>query len=334
MQYVENYKYLGCWLNEHCNDQKTVDALTAAAGRSYGRIVGLFKKLGDMGYNTFVTLLQSYVLPVANYGAAVWGFKDHQAPRVLQNKISRFFLGTHRFAPVPATSLLMDLTSIQLTRWQEIIRFHNRIMNQNNDRLPRIVYDWEASKGNKGWIQDMMTITRVLHLPPPGSNVLYDMENVEYAVKAYSRKRAWEAVPTKTKLCSFAEMITPESASTLVKANLKRYPRSLLAKTLCGILPLEVEVGRFTDVKREFRLCKLCERGEIEDEYHFLFRCKALKVPRKEWLKSNNFDSKEFKKIPNPEKARLLLQPEMIKSFSVLVQDLFMTRRSIIYQPS
>ena len=93
MQYVEHYKYLGCWLNEHSNNQKTVEALTAAAGRSYGRIVGLFKKLGDMGYNTFVTLLQSYVFPVANYGAAVWGFEDYQAPQVLQNKISRFFSG-------------------------------------------------------------------------------------------------------------------------------------------------------------------------------------------------------------------------------------------------
>ena len=66
-------------MNEHGNNVKTVEALTAAAGRSYGRIVGLFKELGDMGYHTYSTLYHSYILPVANYAAVVWGFKDHPA---------------------------------------------------------------------------------------------------------------------------------------------------------------------------------------------------------------------------------------------------------------
>ena len=50
MEYDEKYKYLGCWVNEVGKDKKTADALTAVVGRSYERIVGLFKQLGDMGY--------------------------------------------------------------------------------------------------------------------------------------------------------------------------------------------------------------------------------------------------------------------------------------------
>ena len=47
---------------------------------------------------------------------------------------------------------------------------------------------------------------------------------------------------------------------TLVKTNLNRSHRSLVACLLCGILPLEVETGRFAHnkVEREFRYCKLC----------------------------------------------------------------------------
>ena len=33
MQYVSDYKYLGSWVNEFRNNTKTVDALTATAGR-------------------------------------------------------------------------------------------------------------------------------------------------------------------------------------------------------------------------------------------------------------------------------------------------------------
>ena len=127
MCYVENYKYLGCWVNEHGSHDKTVQALTAAAGRSYGRIVGLFKTLGDLGYKSFVKLYSSCVLPVANYGAAVWGWKDYPAPRVLQHKISSFYLGCHKYAPNSAVSIEMDIPEIQTVRWQDILRYSNRV---------------------------------------------------------------------------------------------------------------------------------------------------------------------------------------------------------------
>ena len=44
MEYVENYKYLGCWVNEFGKDDKTVEALTAAAGRSFGRIIDIYSE--------------------------------------------------------------------------------------------------------------------------------------------------------------------------------------------------------------------------------------------------------------------------------------------------
>ena len=85
MESVSDYKYLGCWVNEYGIDTKTVDALTATAGRSFGRIVGPFKKLGNMGYKSYCTLYETYILSVANYGAGVWGFRHYPGPQVLQN---------------------------------------------------------------------------------------------------------------------------------------------------------------------------------------------------------------------------------------------------------
>ncbi len=47
MEYVSDYKYVGCWVNEYSN--KTFEALTSAASQFYGRIVGLFKQLVGYG---------------------------------------------------------------------------------------------------------------------------------------------------------------------------------------------------------------------------------------------------------------------------------------------
>ena len=41
----------------------------------------------------------------------------------------------------------------------------------------------------------------------------------------------------------------------------------------CGILALRVETGRYVGEKTEERLCKVCQRGQIENELHFVFNC-------------------------------------------------------------
>ena len=65
----------------------------------------IFKKVGNLGSKTYETLYDSYVDPIMHYASGVWGFKDFPPPRVLQNRIMRFFLGVHRFAPVAATKI-------------------------------------------------------------------------------------------------------------------------------------------------------------------------------------------------------------------------------------
>ena len=42
MEYVDNYKYLGCCINEFGLNGKRVSALTAAASGSYERIINNF----------------------------------------------------------------------------------------------------------------------------------------------------------------------------------------------------------------------------------------------------------------------------------------------------
>ena len=60
--------------------------------------------------------------------------------------------------------------------------------------------------------------------------------------------------------------------------------RSALAKLRFGILPLEIEVGRFHDIPEYCRLCKLCDMQCVENERHFLFDCPTYK----DWCQENS----------------------------------------------
>ena len=60
---VSTYKYLGVLLDEHLNFDKTVEELCHSAGRSLGTIIGKFKTLRNVGYNTYTTLYNACVRP-------------------------------------------------------------------------------------------------------------------------------------------------------------------------------------------------------------------------------------------------------------------------------
>ena len=49
-----------------------------------------------------------------------------------------------------------------------------------------------------------------------------------------------------------------------------KYLRSILAQFRCGILPLQIETGRYHG---EDRLCKLRSNNCVEDKIHFLLHC-------------------------------------------------------------
>ena len=54
--------------------------------------------------------------------------------------------------------------------------------------------------------------------------------------------------------------------------NLKRAQRSLLAKLRLGMLPINIELGRYNGTPREERWCVNCQ-NEVEDEFHVMFYC-------------------------------------------------------------
>ncbi len=65
-------------------------------------------------------------------------------------------------------------------------------------------------------------------------------------------------------------MITLTSRTTYLTLILDWF---YLALYWCGILPLEIETARWQNKPVEERICKVCDSGEVENEFHFIFSC-------------------------------------------------------------
>ena len=102
-----------------------------------------------MGIKTYETLYESYVDPIMNYASGVWGFRHYDAPRVLQNRIMRFYLGVHKFAPVAATKLEMDWMECREKRWLNMLGLFNRITTMNPEKFTQNCL-W---LGQKSWVR-------------------------------------------------------------------------------------------------------------------------------------------------------------------------------------
>ena len=311
---------------------KMLKLLTAAPSRSFGRVHTIFKSLGNMGIKSYETLYESYIDPIMNYASGVWGYGNFEAPRVLQNRIMPFYFDVHKYAPVAATKLEMDWIECREKRWLNMLRLFNRINIMDNSRLPKIIYDWDISLGRNTWGAEVKHIAATL-----GFETELNRGETYNLTTAYNRSLvrnifSWHLeAQRKPKLRTFVKIHDFDSCQTLVKSQLTRYQRSLLAQSKHGILPLKYETDRYQGISPENGLCKKCHSNLPEDEIHFIFNCPALSNVGSHSLCYSNSTISGITTEDNVKELFDMLTTENIESTGKYMESLFRERQRIIY---
>ena len=73
---------------------------------------------------------------------------------------------------------------------------------------------------------------------------------------------------------------------------------------------LEVETGRYKNIPRENRFCKIC-KDEIDDEYHFFLNCKQNVNLRNKLLIIINKVNPNFNQYQLLDKLKYILSPKV-----------------------
>ncbi len=332
LKYVPTYKYLGFLMHEHTNPKNAIETLTSAASRSFGRIVSMFRVLKNMGVKSYETLYHSYVVPIMHYGSAVWGYKENNDTRVLQNRIARYYLGVHKFTAVCATQLELDWLSVKYRRWVDIIRYHNRLMDMKAHRLPVIIYKWDRSLKLDSWAKEVVHILTYADMLHDNADTWrkFDLDVVESRLKFLYRQQLWQEAHTKDKLRTFVQVHDIKNTKAIVSLNLSRIQRSMMIKLKCGVLPLAIEIGRFSNTDIDDRVCRVCNENVVEDEVHMTSICTALQSERnifkaevKETVNLDNFEGIAY--------LYRILQPDLLKLTAKHIVSMMELRRELLY---
>ena len=97
---------------------------------------------------------------------------------------------------------------------------------------------------------------------PFTQNALVEMDLMDWDISRYKSD--------KLRYCNLYKY--DKSAEEYIKMNINKYQRSFFAQFRCGILSLEIEVGRYRHITLQARICRLCDNA-LEDEIHFLCEC-------------------------------------------------------------
>ena len=95
--------------------------------------------------------------------------------------------------------------------------------------------------------------------------------------------------------------------------------RRYIAMCRGGVLPIEIEKGRWRNKPREQRICKQCVSGEVEDISHFILHCTCHRNLRETYLP------------PNESLEDILMGRTYLKNLSIYITKAFLTRKWCVF---
>ena len=156
------------------------------------------------------------------------------------------------------------------------IRLWNRIVSLPPDRVVHKIFLWDLLSSNKRStssfyiksIFDCLNKQSFFENITPVDlqdcfNILLDNDILKWNESRY----------TKPKLRYYNMYKSVYNQENYLNLDISKYQRSLFAQFRAGILPLQVEIGRYRNLELSTRICILCNDNEVEDEYHFLCIC-------------------------------------------------------------
>ncbi len=314
---VHEYKYLGIVMDEHLEYANVAKVLSGAAGRALGKLYTVYKGFNGLGYNSYKKLYESYVDAIILYCAGTWGAKNISYCESIQNRAIRSYLGVHRFTPNLAINGDMGWKSTQSKRQICMCRLWNRLVTMDVNRLPRKIFDWDFKQCYHNWSGEMRELLKYVDMEASFHTKSWlDCKEIDRNLYL-KQKEEWEVnVKCVSKLRTYNTFKVEYATEPYVTSFMSKGLRSALAQFRCGVLPLNIETGRYVSTPVFDRVCELCMSHEIEDETHFLIECPFYEEERKKLFKHAEQDYKDFNIIDNDVKLVILVSDEELMKFT------------------
>jgi hypothetical protein len=293
VEMVDYFIYLGVKFYYTGNLSHAVKTLSEQALKAYHNLLLLFDRV-EFDIKTKLFLFDSMVVPILLYGSEVIGIYDFQEIDKLHIRFCKHVLGVKLQTPNYAVYGELGRFPLSVICKERAVKFWLKIMKNEESPLKRI-YNEQLQSGNpNNWVNSMKNYIDRLGF----SHLMQDF-NVNYNYFPILRQRIrdqflqkWsETINTMPKLEYYKQFKTHFEFEDYLSFINNISLRKQLSCMRLSSHALEIEVGRYNNINRENRICKLCNQNTIESEYHFLLCCTRYSEIRRKYFGATSWPS-------------------------------------------
>jgi hypothetical protein len=224
-----------------------------------------------------------------------------------------------------------------------MIRQYHRMLKLSDKNMARKIFIWDKNLNDQNQIQSWNSEVRTI-FNDNGMLNIFESENI-FVLKEIIEKlnksmlKRQQAIVkdqclTSPKLRTFVKFKDFFNTPTYITKPLSFIQRKFLAKVRLGCLEIRIETGRYARPRlpAEARLCQTCTNAEqrIEDEYHFIFECKAYEHERFLWIHKMELPTNFETETPEKKFDLVLNEPKNVKLTAQFLINIFDTRSKIV----
>ena len=286
------YTYLGTAFNYNGRFNKAKAKQVAQAKRALFGLIAKARKL-QLPTDIQCHLFDSCIVPVLLYGCEIWGFSDLTQIEQVQNYFCKQILKLPKSTANCMVLGELGRTPLEVQIIKRVLNFWIKLATGKTSKLSSVMYcilrhsyDYNIYKDK--WLQFIHS-----QLNQMGLGYLWDdISNVnlnwfkslidQKLVDIWKQK--WTALLSENSHCTnykiFKNKLEHEPYLLILDPSLS-IP---MCKYRCGNHKLPMVIGRYNNVPRNERICKLCTNQNIADEFHYVFECNFFANERKKYL--------------------------------------------------
>jgi hypothetical protein len=205
------------------------------------------------------------------------------------------------------------------------------MVQMDENRLCRKIFENDIHLCKNNWASEVKGMFKSLNLEYLfDSKSMCDMHMIKQYIMDKNSELNMNKLASSVKLRMYKQFKNDNIQEFYLKLNLEVFERSLFAKLRLGVLPIRVETGRYNRELLSDRKCKLCNLNEIEDELHFICRCKLYSNLRKQLKQKIIKKFKDFDLLNELEQFVYMMKSEQ-RNLAIYVKNCFMMRRDTLY---
>ena len=333
IEIVDSFSYLGVVFSCGGSFMQNAKYLSDKALKAMHSLFQIIKGV-ETPINITLQLFDSLVASILNYGCESWGFLNAECIERIHRKFLKYILNVKTSTNNYAVYKELGRYPLSIERQLRIIKYWFKLLDSaNSNCILKQVYNSmladmtkTTSTQKQSWINKVKDL-----LDKNGFTEVWYNPHLIHKEKflAILKRRLIDnfivdlraGLNHSTSMSLFREIRETFDLSSYLLKLQNRKQRNAITKLRLSSHSLYIETGRHTGVARENRKCILCNKNDLEDEFHFVLKCPLYQELRTTYIKryyTNNPSMYKFLELLNSKgKCLKNLALYIIKAFEV-----------------